>query len=121
MSAIGSLVFCKDCGNLLDRPSGSSSSVTCEVCGAICEDTLSSTVVSKSKPSAFPSALRAKRSDVQVLSDADEQPRGAITQMTCEQCGRLEMRYYTMQLRGADEGTTVFYTCECGYKFNTNN
>jgi len=27
----------------------------------------------------------------------------------CEQCGCLEVRYYTQQLRSADEGSTVFY------------
>ena len=27
------------------------------------------------------------------------------------------MRYYTLQLRSADEGSTVFYSCECGHKY----
>jgi len=32
------------------------------------------------------------------------------------------MRYYTQQLRSADEGSTVFYSCgQCGYKYSTNN
>ena len=35
MAAIGSLVFCADCGNLLDGSSGDKEAVlTCEVCGA---------------------------------------------------------------------------------------
>lgn len=35
MAAIGSLVFCTDCGNLLDGTSGDKEAVlTCEVCGA---------------------------------------------------------------------------------------
>lgn len=34
MSAIGSLVFCTDCGNLLDASSGDEKAIlTCEVCG----------------------------------------------------------------------------------------
>lgn len=34
MSAIGSLVFCTDCGNLLDGSSGDEKAIlTCEVCG----------------------------------------------------------------------------------------
>jgi DNA-directed RNA polymerase I subunit RPA12 len=31
------------------------------------------------------------------------------------------MFYHTKQLRSADEGTTVFYRCECGYKETQNN
>ena len=35
MAAIGSLVFCTDCGNLLDGSSGDKQAIlTCEVCGA---------------------------------------------------------------------------------------
>ena len=40
----------------------------------------------------------------------------------CPGCGNEEMNYHTLQLRSADEGTTVFYDCpKCGYKFSQNN
>lgn len=40
MSAIGSLVFCTDCGNLLDGSTGNENAVLlCEVCGAQCKGT----------------------------------------------------------------------------------
>jgi DNA-directed RNA polymerase I subunit RPA12 len=46
----------------------------------------------------------------------------AMVQEECAKCKNPEMRYFTMQLRGADEGQTVFYECpKCGYKFNVNN
>ena len=121
MSAIGSLVFCTDCGNLLDRSSGlQKANLDCDVCGASCKDLSSKVIVTRSKPDAFPSSLRAKRSEVQTAS-ADDVQKDATIRMTCEKCGREEVRYYTMQLRSADEGTTVFYTCECGHKWNDNN
>ncbi|KAF7845653.1 hypothetical protein BT93_L1416 [Corymbia citriodora subsp. variegata] len=122
MSAIGSLVFCPDCGTLLDRSSGlQKTTLTCDVCGAKCKDTSSKTIVTHSKPSAFPSSLRAKRSEVQTLTEEDHQTDARIKE-TCEKCGKEEVRYYTLQLRSADEGSTVFYTCDgCGHKWNTNN
>lgn len=79
-------------------------------------DILPQTIVSESKPNAFPSALRAKRSALQTLTAADRTTE-AITQYTCARCGRKEMYYKAVQLRSADEGTTVFYRCECGYKY----
>ncbi|KAF2451350.1 DNA-directed RNA polymeras-like protein I subunit [Karstenula rhodostoma CBS 690.94] len=121
MAAIGSLVFCTDCGNLLDGGAGKQNAIlTCQVCGASCKDTSLKTIVTRSKPDAFPSALRTKRSEVQSVDDADIGGHATIAQ-TCEKCGREEVRYYTQQLRSADEGSTVFYECECGHKWNTNN
>ena len=41
MSAIGSLVFCTDCGNLLDATSGKQNAIlVCQICGASCKGTL---------------------------------------------------------------------------------
>ncbi|KAI9731368.1 MAG: DNA-directed RNA polymerase I core subunit rpa12 [Cirrosporium novae-zelandiae] len=121
MSAIGSLVFCTDCGNLLDGSSTSNQSIlVCNTCGQRNEDTSSKTIISKSKPSAFPSSLRAKRSAVQTTTANEAQTTARIKQ-TCPECGSPEMRYYTQQLRSADEGSTVFYVCDCGYTYNENN
>ncbi|KAJ5605755.1 hypothetical protein N7510_008536 [Penicillium lagena] len=117
MSAIGSLIFCTACGNLLRESTGDANSILhCDVCGTRNKDTVPQTIVSESKPSAFPSALRAKRSAVQALT-AEDRTHEAITQKTCPQCGRKEMFFTTMQLRGADEGSTVFYRCVCGHKY----
>lgn len=79
-------------------------------------DTSSTVIVSESKPSAFPSTLRAKRSAVQTLTAEDKQTE-ALTQHTCAQCGRKEMYYTALQLRSADEGSTIFYSCVCGYRY----
>ncbi|KAL1991181.1 hypothetical protein VTN49DRAFT_5685 [Thermomyces lanuginosus] len=121
MAAIGSLIFCTDCGNLLQESTGSENAILiCEVCGARNRDIPPQTIVSESKPHAFPSSLRAKRSAVQSLS-AEDKNTEAVDQRTCAKCGRTEMFYTTVQLRSADEGSTVFYRCVCGYRETVNN
>lgn len=81
-------------------------------------------IVTHSHPSAFPSVLRQKR---QLVSHADgerelETMEQATIKEKCPGCGNEEMNYHTLQLRSADEGTTVFYDCpKCGYKFSQNN
>ncbi|KAK2746049.1 DNA-directed RNA polymerase I core subunit rpa12 [Myotisia sp. PD_48] len=116
MSAIGSLIFCRDCGNLLNESTGDETTIlTCDICGAKNKDRASKTIVSESKANAFPSALLSKRSAVRTLT-AEEQRTDVAIKQTCSACGNPEMRFYTQQLRSADEGTTVFFSCECGYK-----
>jgi lysyl-tRNA synthetase class I len=41
----------------------------------------------------------------------------AVIQVTCPECGRKEVRYSAVQLRSADEGSTIFYSCDCGNKY----
>lgn len=39
----------------------------------------------------------------------------------CPKCKHPQMEYYTMQLRSADEGQTVFYECpKCKHKYSQN-
>lgn len=79
-------------------------------------------VVTTSSDDAFPSALRLKQSVVKTTLKNDELEEGATIKEKCPQCGHDEMQYHTLQLRSADEGATVFYTCgKCDYRFRTNN
>jgi DNA-directed RNA polymerase I subunit RPA12 len=40
----------------------------------------------------------------------------------CPKCGNHGLEFYTLQLRSADEGQTVFYECtKCGHKYSQNN
>lgn len=78
--------------------------------------------IAKSKPSDYSSELRRKRDQFQAIDPEDAKAQ-ATTNMLCDKCGtEQEVRYYEQQLRSADEGTTVFYTCTaCGNRWNTNN
>ncbi|TDZ61185.1 DNA-directed RNA polymerase I subunit RPA12 [Colletotrichum trifolii] len=121
MSAIGTLVFCADCGNLLPASMGTVKNIlVCDCCGAETKDTGSKTIVTQTKPSDFPSALRQKlQSNVQAV-DKNINTEATINE-TCPKCGREEVRFTAVQLRSADEGSTIFYTCDCGYKWTQNN
>ncbi|KAG9230670.1 hypothetical protein BJ875DRAFT_507166 [Amylocarpus encephaloides] len=121
MSAVGSLVFCTDCGNLLDSSTGNMNHVlVCDCCGADNQDAASKTSTTKSNPANFPSVLRQQRSVIQKVERSDMK-NTTYAQETCSECGRREVRFTSAQLRGADEGSTIFYACECGHKWNTNN
>ncbi|ODQ53956.1 DNA-directed RNA polymerase I subunit A12 [Saitoella complicata NRRL Y-17804] len=122
MSIVGGLIFCQDCGNLLDS-SSSDAFIVCNQCGAsLSTSALSNLEVrTHSSPTAFPSALRQKQSLVQGLQ-TQEQEEAAVIEEKCPNCGNEEMTFHTLQLRSADEGATVFYNCpRCAYKFSTNN
>ncbi|KAL2814207.1 hypothetical protein BDW59DRAFT_23969 [Aspergillus cavernicola] len=121
MSTIGSLVFCTDCGSLLDGSVGDPTRILlCDVCGARNKDTVPKTIVSESKPGTFPSTLRAKRSAIQTLTAADKRTEAVIEKL-CPKCDRKEMFFSAVQLRSADEGSTIFFSCVCGYKETQNN
>ncbi|PSC72694.1 DNA-directed RNA polymerase I subunit RPA12 [Micractinium conductrix] len=46
----------------------------------------------------------------------------ATVEEPCPKCQAPILEYYTMQLRSADEGQTVFYECrKCDYRYSTNN
>lgn len=51
-----------------------------------------------------------------------ENTDGPVVERQCPQCQNDKMSYATLQLRSADEGQTVFYTCtKCKYVFTYSN
>lgn len=82
----------------------------------ISQDAASNTIVTKSKPSDFPSYLRQKLSTTQTIKRHEVNTEATTTQ-TCPKCARTEVRFSAVQLRSADEGSTIFYTCDCGFKY----
>lgn len=70
-----------------------------------------------------------RRYRLQPLADAGAKktsagPARSTVDEPCVKCGHRPLEFYTMQLRSADEGTTVFYEClneACGHMWNQNN
>lgn len=80
-------------------------------------DTGSKTILTKSKPSDFPSFLRQKlQSNVQAVERHSIQTE-SVVQERCPKCGREEVKYTSVQLRSADEGSTIIFTCDCGHSY----
>lgn len=45
------------------------------------------------------------------ISKKEDDNEGPVVERSCPKCGNDKMSYATLQLRSADEGQTVFYTC----------
>ncbi|KAL9642732.1 hypothetical protein ABK040_009809 [Willaertia magna] len=117
-----SKLFCEECGALLSFPTESGvNRWGCSCCGA--KHHLSdyngvvfnfnTTIPRKSKLQQLQEQLEEFKSTEQEFSIIQEQ---------CPKCGHHERKFFTMQLRSADEGQTVFYECmKCGFKERVNN
>ncbi|KAL2105517.1 hypothetical protein VUR80DRAFT_8240 [Thermomyces stellatus] len=122
MSTIASLVFCIACGNLLPESIGNKKNILkCDCCGLENQDVGINKTTAVTKPTDFPSLLRQKlhssiqqveKHNIDTMAKADER---------CPKCGAEEVRYTTLQLRSADEGSTIFYYCDCGHSWNQDN
>lgn len=99
------LDFCPECGSVLPLP-GAQDTVACARCG-------------------FPVSVRDFEGKVVKTSVVfhkvgtatpawgEEGPefQGPVVDRRCSRCGHEGMAYHTRQMRSADEGQTVFYTC----------
>ncbi|KAF2820089.1 hypothetical protein CC86DRAFT_305594 [Ophiobolus disseminans] len=110
MSLVGTLLFCTTCGNLLDRKASSAKTISCHICGNVNKNGWPILTQTTSKPSAFPTALREKRGEIQAINGDDIETWATVLK-SCPACDSQILLWRDMQLRGADEGTTVFYRC----------
>ncbi|PKK45079.1 hypothetical protein CI102_9939 [Trichoderma harzianum] len=101
--------FCGPCGNTLDI--SSASIVRCDCCGSMNKNNLLDGVATVSSTNNFPSELRRKRQPTQHLQCLAREDTWATAEETCRKCGAKQVRYTALQLRSADEGTTLFYYC----------
>jgi DNA-directed RNA polymerase I subunit RPA12 len=120
--------FCPACGSLLVFPDYGD--VHCDRCPfTVSMAALPKTrIVTRSFPKPPPewlveyTALHAEKAGG-VAVERQKGPKRAVVKEVCPKCGAAEMGFYTMQLRSADEGQTVFFECldsACGHKHSVN-
>ncbi|XP_048204182.1 DNA-directed RNA polymerase I subunit RPA12 [Perognathus longimembris pacificus] len=97
--------FCPDCGSILPLP-GAQDAVICTRCGFSVNvrdfegKVVKTSVVFHNLGSVVPMSM-----------EEGPESQGPIVDRRCPQCGHEGMAYHTRQMRSADEGQTVFYTC----------
>lgn len=96
-------MFCK-CGTIVRIPE-MGNQVLCRTCG-------------RQTKAAFLETVFEKRFFQDATAPLCESTAPTIKH-TCPGCGAGEMRYRSVQTRSADEGQTIFYTCDCGYRAKT--
>ncbi|GJQ68884.1 hypothetical protein Trydic_g6079 [Trypoxylus dichotomus] len=111
--------FCSDCGSILPllRERGN---VTCYTCAKeypidVFGNKRVHYTINFNSQEAFANNIDTKN------SKENKEDDGPVVERRCPKCGNSQMSYATLQLRSADEGQTVFYTCtKCSFKETEN-
>eukprot|EP00127_Corallochytrium_limacisporum_P007213 Clim_evm86s243 gene=Clim_evmTU86s243 len=107
-------LFCPRCGSILPIPV-KETRVECEMCDFWVDEKIVEQVKSVSQ------SLGVSERKTKMLTQAALQPKLATIDEKCPKCNHHEMNFFTMQLRSADEGQTIFYRCpRCGYNYTLN-
>lgn len=103
--------FCPECGNVLPLP-GMQDIVRCPRCSfgipvkEFSGREIRSTVV-----------FNPEQSTLALEDEQDSELKGPVIDRRCSRCNKEGMVYHTRQMRSADEGQTVFFTCiHCRYQ-----
>ncbi|XP_073167321.1 DNA-directed RNA polymerase I subunit RPA12 isoform X1 [Lepidochelys kempii] len=105
------LDFCPECGTILPLP-GFQDKVTCVRCSFSMD-------VRDFEGKVVQSCVEFNRpgSVALMIMDDGQEVKGPMIDRKCPQCGHEGMVYHTRQMRSADEGQTVFYTCgQCKFQ-----
>uniref|UniRef100_A0A0A9Z5P1 DNA-directed RNA polymerase subunit n=1 Tax=Lygus hesperus TaxID=30085 RepID=A0A0A9Z5P1_LYGHE len=114
MFAFGEPGFCPDCGSILPylRESGDVSCFSCK-------KSFGPEVYSAAGATKYVVHFNSFNKKRALSSEPMEE--GPVVERRCPKCGNDKMSYATLQLRSADEGQTVFYTCtKCKFKETEN-
>nr|XP_019545667.2 DNA-directed RNA polymerase I subunit RPA12-like [Aedes albopictus] len=111
--------FCPDCGSILPllRMTGG---VSCYSCHKAYDESVYGTMEVNYKIhfNSYESRKAEKQQGSQKTAAAAE---GPVVSRKCPKCDNDKMSYATVQLRSADEGQTVFFTCtKCQFKESEN-
>ena len=107
--------FCSACGALLPALPDKGDSVNCRACHFACP--IDSFV---GRETCY-TVIFNKKENTSKKKDEDDQESGPTIERKCPKCGHDKMSYAALQLRSADEGQTVFFTClKCKFKESEN-
>ena len=115
--------FCPDCGDLFDFEIIQNNFIICQRCGGktSIENIKNHCIETEDTYQEYKIWVGKLKNEEDKLRTKQEEKRTIINEI-CPKCGNNKMYFYTMQVRSADEGSTVFYECvKCHYKFNQNN
>ncbi|XP_061616450.1 DNA-directed RNA polymerase I subunit RPA12 isoform X2 [Phyllopteryx taeniolatus] len=104
--------FCPECGNALPLP-GMEDIIRCPRCKF-------ATSISEFSGREIRSTVvfnPVNKSTVVLEGSDDSDMKGPVIDRRCSRCNKEGMLYHTRQMRSADEGQTVFFTCiHCRYQ-----
>ncbi|XP_051927287.1 DNA-directed RNA polymerase I subunit RPA12 isoform X2 [Hippocampus zosterae] len=104
--------FCPECGNVLPLP-GMKDSVSCPRCSF----SISVSEFSGREIRSMVVFNPLDKSSMDLEGSDDSEIKGPVIDRRCTRCNKEGMIYHTRQMRSADEGQTVFFTCiHCRYQ-----
>lgn len=103
--------FCRDCGALL--PALSDKDI---VCCMVCKNSVGVDQFEETEVT-----YTVKFNKLEKPKKNLDETEGPVLERNCPKCTNDKMSFATLQLRSADEGQTVFFTCtKCGFKETEN-
>ncbi|XP_055587319.1 DNA-directed RNA polymerase I subunit RPA12 [Uranotaenia lowii] len=112
--------FCPECGSILPLLK-MTRTVTCYNCHSNFNEAVYGTMEMEYTIPFNSYEIKKSNQQQKLKTECEEEIEGPIVSRRCPKCGNDKMSYATLQLRSADEGQTVFFTCtKCKFKESEN-
>lgn len=109
------VAFCSACGALLPNLPETGDTVSCLACS------YAANIESFASRETSYTIIFNKRENATKKRANEDGDDGPTVERKCPKCGHDKMSYAALQLRSADEGQTVFFTClKCKFKESEN-